>query len=952
MVFGMIFTTNAFAAKKKKDDDGSMAVFDAENGVTYVNGLVASTKVRNTGRKMSGEWTFGVRNQLNFDTPNGIEGYKAMSFTIYGNEKLPGIFCVRLLGGDNPKAYYMVKNVSAQPGWNKVVIPLSTFGANGGADFGLGDVKCIQFLCEGWGMEKLYETNYGVYDDIKDNIKVYFDEVTLYKEDISQAQGSVVATEFEYDKEPLKGFDGMALMLNNSNAYAGGKMKKIDNDNDKVYPEVVNNRTLVPVRFISENFGADVSWNGEKKEVSITLGQKDIRLTIDSDKMLINGTESVIDAAAQVINDRTMVPLRAISEALDKDVFWDARGLIAITGKDKAIDETKDSKTVDSLIGLLKNGEVTYYNSAPKFTQEMIDEACAARTMYFTKGLDTANFGCAGLECKGAKALYYLTYLARSDENAKSSSGVSVKTRAAEQIKSILYNGREPFCSSGPYWAHSVLSSSLLLVKNTPAVYSELTDDEKQRMDYIMRALAITANWGFNDQNNYLTGFDMRGNFSKGWNPNYRAAGLIPVLNAAMYFGADELNNIFTGFNYDEYMKKFEEFGFENIIYSWKIAGKNTMEKGGGVKLTDGTDGGSGKGVKTEFEYNKKPLSDILGISYDLFDYIYSKQVKSEAGVKGTSAWAHIVNNETSPYEGQLGMMGEFDASDANGIRSSAGYCYDSMMCVMPFYTNLKMFGGWNSETDKQKELDKKIYVGTNDLIFKLEQGYQGYQKGKEQLCYEYTETGLGYALDKDLWNKVHLFKAEDTKCNKDPNEIKYEEVDSKDGTTQAPEGALESVSSPGLFSSDIFYPLDQSYSGEFTIDFDLTYSPNVDREFDGVITFHDKSLDGLTYKDLNILIQSLKGSINIMDGASYKQTGFAAAGNYKYHFRVLINTESRKYSVWLTQQYPNAQEEKLVANNYDFRSSGQKITGIGVCGIVTQGADSSMWIENLKVSK
>ena len=73
MVFGMIFTTNAFAAKKKKDDDGSMAVFDAENGVTYVNGLVASTKVRNTGRKMSGEWTFGTRNQLNFDMPIGIE---------------------------------------------------------------------------------------------------------------------------------------------------------------------------------------------------------------------------------------------------------------------------------------------------------------------------------------------------------------------------------------------------------------------------------------------------------------------------------------------------------------------------------------------------------------------------------------------------------------------------------------------------------------------------------------------------------------------------------------------------------------------------------------------------------------------------------------------------------------------------------------------------------------
>ena len=73
-------------------------------------------------------------------------------------------------------------------------------------------------------------------------------------------------------------------------------------------------------------------------------------------------------------------------------------------------------------------------------------------------------------------------------------------------------------------------------LKNTPAVYGALTQDEKDRMDWLMKALAISGNWGFNDQNNYKTGFDLLGNFNKEWNPNYRNTYLNVVISAAMYF--------------------------------------------------------------------------------------------------------------------------------------------------------------------------------------------------------------------------------------------------------------------------------------------------------------------------------------------------------------------------------------------------------------------------------
>ena len=140
----------AFAAKRTSKST-TLTLFDAEDTNTYVNGLVSTSDIKADGRKSSGCWTFGVRNQLNFSTPEGIGDYVCMSFNIYGGD-IPGIFFIRLLGGDNPKAYYMLRNVSAQPGWNKVVVPLEAFSAAGGAEFSMSEVSVIQFLCEGWGM--------------------------------------------------------------------------------------------------------------------------------------------------------------------------------------------------------------------------------------------------------------------------------------------------------------------------------------------------------------------------------------------------------------------------------------------------------------------------------------------------------------------------------------------------------------------------------------------------------------------------------------------------------------------------------------------------------------------------------------------------------------------------------------------------------------------------------
>ena len=127
-----------------------------------------------------------------------------------------------------------------------------------------------------------------------------------------------------------------------------GKQTYVDADNLDVQPVVLEDRTLVPVRFIAESFGAKVGWDGATETVTVQLGDTDITLQIGSCDMTVNGKTTTLDVPAQTINDRTLIPLRAIAESLGKTVFWDDQGLIAIS--DAELVKADDWLMIDALI--------------------------------------------------------------------------------------------------------------------------------------------------------------------------------------------------------------------------------------------------------------------------------------------------------------------------------------------------------------------------------------------------------------------------------------------------------------------------------------------------------------------------------------------------------------------------------------------------------------------------
>ena len=132
------------------------------------------------------------------------------------------------------------------------------------------------------------------------------------------------------------------LQIGNPNMTVNGEVKEIDEGRGTV-PVIINDRTLLPVRAIVEELGGTVEWNGDTQTVTLNYGSDEVRLTIDSTASYLNGAENTLDVAPAVINERTMLPIRFIAESFKFKVDWNqAEQIVTIT---KAADENINTET-------------------------------------------------------------------------------------------------------------------------------------------------------------------------------------------------------------------------------------------------------------------------------------------------------------------------------------------------------------------------------------------------------------------------------------------------------------------------------------------------------------------------------------------------------------------------------------------------------------------------------
>lgn len=122
------------------------------------------------------------------------------------------------------------------------------------------------------------------------------------------------------------------LVADSPNAYVGNTITKIDPDNKNVVPIIINGSTLVPVRFIAESLGMDVSYDDATRKVELTGNGYNVSMTLDSNEYAVNGIPFKMDVPAQSIEDRTMIPLRAMAEAIGMNVEWDQQNRLIYIG--------------------------------------------------------------------------------------------------------------------------------------------------------------------------------------------------------------------------------------------------------------------------------------------------------------------------------------------------------------------------------------------------------------------------------------------------------------------------------------------------------------------------------------------------------------------------------------------------------------------------------------------
>lgn len=181
-------------------------------------------------------------------------------------------------------------------------------------------------------------------------------------------------------------------------------------------PVIQNGRTLVPLRAAFEALGATVEWDNEKRAA---VSQKDdvtIVLEIGSDIMKINEQDKKLDVPAEIMNGRTMVPVRAVAEAFGCNVEWDnnARAVIITTIPDTP--EKVTEKYIEAFLNL-NFEELSKYVENPDEVCELdfeiskfYDEGGELLKKIYREIAKLVDYEITGCEIKGDEAIVTVTF--------------------------------------------------------------------------------------------------------------------------------------------------------------------------------------------------------------------------------------------------------------------------------------------------------------------------------------------------------------------------------------------------------------------------------------------------------------------------------------------------------------------------------------------------------------
>jgi len=299
----------------------------------------------------------------------------------------------------------------------------------------------------------------------------------------------------------------------------------------------------------------------------------------------------------------------------------------------------------------------------------------------------------------------------------------------------------EPPCTGGTGslgWNISGTAQAFAVIRHTPAIWDQLSEIEQDKVRWIVKAMAVAAQWTHHDGNDAQITLDGENGFKKHHNPNHQAGYLSVAIGAAAFFLADgtTMDDVLAGFDYDSWIAKFEGYKLLHIKHAWTAWPKVKDYMMNGGNLTHSEDAMVGEdGVRAPFTRIGISMNDPLNGWAILADLIFHWEVQSVIANRRSDdpeRQFRCKDGAVSPFEGRYGMMYEFNAGDGSGQRSSILYSQVTWRMFSLIQATL-MTCGYMPENEMARDIYRRFYVGSRDLFFKSEHEWFGRANGDEK---------------------------------------------------------------------------------------------------------------------------------------------------------------------------------------------------------------------------
>ena len=526
------------------------------------------------------------------------------------------------------------------------------------------------------------------------------------------------------------------------------------NITDLSKPVIMNDRILVPLKVVSEELGATVTWDGEHRTVTVVKGNKNIFLWIGSRLVKYDDGETYLlsDVAPVIIDNKTYVPLKLISNGLRIGIEWDgdARRVIINSSNASSLESIYATKIRSHQNGALISGKTEVTFDIPDSYRENVGEirllvldpeTAKGHIVASTKAFKETLTYLPKVEDLGQKILVLALY----DHNRAFVGGdaLGIQINVVPEVKilglsSLPYKGDITLDQDMNFLAHHVQYEIKNIKTGTTHIINERDPEEaftwqptfEQNGDYEIKVIAYDSNGiGYESPVSTIT-FDVDRYLYMGGVSSTRTVKGAVSLIASRNFNVSNT----------EYWLTDVQTGTSDLIaqvpygaYTWTPEPNFVGEKEFYVKVTD-VRGVVHTSAPVRVTIDNRPYLSLVGVGpSQVLTAATDLSVKSNVTMDNIS---YILKNETTGTKKIL----------SKGLSSDAAYTFTPLASDGETVT-LYAEGSYNGQVVTSEAIHFKIYLGTLYAAKPIIEKDQYLNFASNLAVDSYHQTGMSAAL-------------------------------------------------------------------------------------------------------------------------------------------------------------------------------------------------------------